>query len=40
MRIAVQTPLVTLIAQAAYGGVLGGCLQLQHAMMGYGYVSS
>lgn len=29
-----QTPLATLIAQAVYGGVLGACVQIQHAMMG------
>ena len=27
-----QTPLVTLLAQAVYGGVLGTCLQIQHVM--------
>lgn len=27
-----QTPLVTLLAQAVYGGVLGACVQIQHAM--------
>ncbi|MDF2117263.1 hypothetical protein PY365_16900 [Roseiarcaceae bacterium H3SJ34-1] len=28
-----QTALVTLIAQAVYGGVLGACVQIQQAMM-------
>jgi hypothetical protein len=34
MNYGYQTPLVTLLAQAVYGGVLGACVQIQHAMMG------
>ena len=34
MNYGYQTPLATLVAQAAYGGVLGACVQIQHAMMG------
>lgn len=34
MNYGFQTPLATLIAQAVYGGVLGACVQIQHAMMG------
>jgi hypothetical protein len=29
-----QTPFTTLAAQAVYGGVLGACVQIQHAMIG------
>ncbi len=34
MNYGYQTPLVTVLAQAVYGGVLGACIQIQHAMMG------
>lgn len=34
MNYGYQTPLVTVVAQAVYGGVLGTCIQLQHTMMG------
>jgi hypothetical protein len=34
-----QTPLATLVAQAVYGGVLGACVQIQHAMTGLKYGS-
>ncbi len=34
MNYGYQTPIATLVAQAAYGGVLGACVQIQHAMMG------
>jgi hypothetical protein len=34
MNYGYQTPVATLVAQAAYGGVLGACVQIQHAMMG------
>ena len=29
-----QTPVAAMAAQMVYGGVLGACLQIQHAMMG------
>ena len=29
-----RTPLTTLLAHAVYGGVLGACVQIQHAMTG------
>jgi len=29
-----QTPAAALLAQAVYGGVLGACVQTQHAMGG------
>jgi hypothetical protein len=32
MNYGFQTPLVTLSAQAVYGGVLGACVQIQHVM--------
>jgi hypothetical protein len=34
MNYGYQTPLVALLAQAVYGAVLGGCVQIQIAMMG------
>ena len=34
MNYGYQTPAATLVAQAVYGGVLGACVQIQHAMMG------
>jgi len=34
MNYGYQTPLVTVVAQAVYGGVLGTCIQIQHTMMG------
>ncbi len=34
MNYGYQTPLAALLAQAVYGGVLGACVQVQHAMMG------
>ncbi len=34
MNYGYQTPFVTLLAQVVYGGVLGACVQIQHAMMG------
>jgi hypothetical protein len=34
MNYGYQTPLVTLMAQAVYGGVLGACVQVHHAMIG------
>jgi hypothetical protein len=34
MNYGYQTPVATLVAQAGYGGVLGACVQIQHAMMG------
>lgn len=34
MNYGYQTPLAALLAQAVYGGVLGTCVQVQHAMMG------
>ena len=34
MNYGYQTPLVTVLAQAVYGGVLGACIQIQHAMAG------
>ena len=34
MNYGYQTPVATLIAQALYGGVLGACVQIQHAMQG------
>lgn len=33
MNYGYQTPLVAVLAQAVYGGVLGACIQIQHAMM-------
>lgn len=32
MNYGYQTPIVTLLAQTVYGGVLGACVQLQHHM--------
>lgn len=32
MNYGYQTPFATLVAQAVYGGVLGACVQIQHAM--------
>ena len=32
MNYGYQTPFTTLLAQAVYGGVLGACVQLHHAM--------
>ena len=34
MNYGYQTPLVTVLAQAVYGGVLGACIQIQHTMIG------
>lgn len=34
-----QTPFTTLLAQAVYGGVLGACVQIQHAMTSYASVT-
>lgn len=34
MNYGYQTPLAALLAQAVYGGVLGACVQIQHAMLG------
>ena len=33
MNYGVQTPMTLMIAQAVYGGVLGACVHIQHAMM-------
>lgn len=33
MNYGYQTPLAALLAQAVYGGVLGACVQIQHAML-------
>ena len=33
MNYGYQTPVATLIAQTVYGGVLGACVQIQHAMI-------
>ena len=34
MNYGYQTPLIAMLAQAVYGGVLGACVQIQHIMMG------
>lgn len=34
MNYGYQTPFTTMLAQAVYGGVLGACVQVQHAMFG------
>ena len=34
MNYGYQTPLVAVLAQVVYGGVLGACIQIQHAMTG------